>query len=57
MLTKIWLGTCAAAEAFMVYVLYHFGREGRRHRPAHPVTIINSAERGYKSERPESKAA
>ena len=57
MLTKIWLGICAAAEAFMLYVLYNFVREGRRHRGVHPVPIINPAKRGYKSERLESKAA
>jgi hypothetical protein len=37
---KIFLGICAAGEAFLVYCLYHFIKEGTKGKQPHPVVNI-----------------
>jgi len=59
--TKMFLALCAAAEAFLLYVLFHFVKEGKRSRPNQKVVSIRvariDATEGRKRHQNDSKAA
>lgn len=56
--TKIFMVMGAAAEVFLLYVLFHFAQEGRKNRHSQPGSkVVAIAQKRENLKPPYSKAA